>query len=245
MPVQIHLHCAPQEARDNIPTSLQQESNFLDSCARLICSVTVRSPPILWSRSRPSASNTGCRWQDITNATCLIIMSHQSSYLDGSTYHRKYPYDDQHPQFSFSTLLAYITLSVALIYYIVINLGSSPSSVFDSLWGLLVYITPYRLITALQSSSVTYAGIGNDQPGDENKMQRRAAKSEALRSFLGFNGDGVLARLCHSTASLEPKGAQRPPGLGNWDNSCYQNSVIQVGNNRPSRFTIASSEERV
>ncbi|KAH0547584.1 hypothetical protein FGG08_000309 [Glutinoglossum americanum] len=61
-----------------------------------------------------------------------------------------------------------------------------------------------------------------------------AAKSQALRRILGLDGGGILEKLnlarnrtAFSTVVKDHhEGA--PPGLGNWDNSCYQNSVIQA-----------------
>ncbi|KAF7118878.1 hypothetical protein CNMCM5793_008510 [Aspergillus hiratsukae] len=59
------------------------------------------------------------------------------------------------------------------------------------------------------------------------------AKSEAMQRILGLNNSSLSAFIPSSTtfsgfstALLGPKD-NLPPGLGNWDNSCYQNSIIQ------------------
>ncbi|KAI9759760.1 MAG: hypothetical protein M1835_000318 [Candelina submexicana] len=162
-------------------------------------------------------------------------MSFQNSYLEQSTSQNRqsYTYDGQLPHSSFGTLLAYITLSLVFVYYVVTNLGLSAAPISELVWELLVRITPYRLITASQSSTSEAFRERDDGSGNVNMMQRHAAKSEALRNFLGFDGRNVFATLYRTPESSRVTGAQvvaheAPPGLGNWDNSCYQNSVIQA-----------------
>ncbi|KAI9718081.1 MAG: hypothetical protein M1812_004339 [Candelaria pacifica] len=164
-------------------------------------------------------------------------MSFQENFLDKSTYqHRGYTYDDQQSHSFISTLLAYTTISLLLVYYLVTNLGFSPSSMLEPIWEVLVHITPYRLIKPIQSSNAENVGIGSDEPGNEDIMQRHAAKSEALKRFLGLDGGSLLRSFHHTTESVGLKVTQTkgPPGLGNWDNSCYQNSVIQALASLPS-----------
>lgn len=60
-----------------------------------------------------------------------------------------------------------------------------------------------------------------------------ASKSSAMRRIFGLNGTGILSTI-QRTRTISNVGSvfkARPsnslPGLGNWDNSCYQNSVLQ------------------
>jgi ubiquitin carboxyl-terminal hydrolase 1 len=66
----------------------------------------------------------------------------------------------------------------------------------------------------------------------------RAAKSDALRRILGMdNGGGIIGSVSQvgrkglssfSSAAMGSRAAgDQPPGLGNYDNSCYQNSILQ------------------
>ena len=69
--------------------------------------------------------------------------------------------------------------------------------------------------------------------------QTHAAKSEALRRMCGLGGNAVMQRMpgegimrrasagVFSTGSRGQVTSDAPAGLGNWDNSCYQNSVLQ------------------
>ena len=58
-------------------------------------------------------------------------------------------------------------------------------------------------------------------------------KSEALRAVFGLHNPLSRSPLelwtlgSPRSTSLGKTVSERPPGLGNWDNSCYQNSVIQ------------------
>ena len=58
-----------------------------------------------------------------------------------------------------------------------------------------------------------------------------AAKAHALHRMLGQSGVPMALRKARSLSGLEaiiPATKEvGPPGLGNWDNSCYQNSILQ------------------
>lgn len=110
----------------------------------------------------------------------------------------------------------------------------APQEVF---WNALVYVLPTRLLLDAARRRELHA----------NGMlsQTHAAKSDALRRMLGLGGttaishpptgDGlsmssVMRRA--STSILRVRNpaitSDAPAGLGNWDNSCYQNSVLQA-----------------
>lgn len=69
--------------------------------------------------------------------------------------------------------------------------------------------------------------------------QRHAAKSDAFRRVVGLGGNvllqggesigmgSVMRRASMATKIVTPT-SDAPAGLGNWDNSCYQNSVLQA-----------------
>ncbi|KAH0498134.1 hypothetical protein TgHK011_005407 [Trichoderma gracile] len=103
------------------------------------------------------------------------------------------------------------------------------------LWDALVFLTPAPLLFALDdwmdSSSAT-------RPMRETTNQsNHAAKSEAMRRVMGLDRqDGVMNSVLRArTRALSMTGSvlglkmdsDRPAGLGNRDNSCYQNSVLQ------------------
>jgi ubiquitin carboxyl-terminal hydrolase 1 len=128
------------------------------------------------------------------------------------------------------TVLAYVALSAALAYYALSYMRLLPSPL-GVMWHFLVHIMPSKVIFLLDSF---FSGPQDVQPGDATKSAKHTAKDQALRRLLGLDGAGILAKLnmarggvgFNVAADNSHEGA--PPGLGNWDNSCYQNSVIQV-----------------
>ena len=122
----------------------------------------------------------------------------------------------------YGILLIYIIHQV-LVYFNFPIL--SPQEIF---WNALVYVLPKHFL--LDSA--------RRQELEANSMlsQTHAAKSDALRRMLGMGGSAVMQnmpaggimRRASTTIFSRPKVVSNaPPGLGNWDNSCYQNSVLQ------------------
>ncbi|MCJ1418847.1 hypothetical protein MMC32_005198 [Xylographa parallela] len=133
-----------------------------------------------------------------------------------------------------TTLLAYGVLAVLFFYYVLQSLDYYPLlSIPERAWDILVYMTPSSLVAALDKRTKP-TGQGNaDSPESYSRSRAFATKSEAMRHILGLDGAGMLsnfqrARSLSGMTSIfkaPPKGSL--PGLGNWDNSCYQNSVLQ------------------
>ncbi|KAM0348001.1 hypothetical protein ACHAPU_004504 [Fusarium lateritium] len=105
-----------------------------------------------------------------------------------------------------------------------------------SLWDGLVFVTPEILLNALDTSdsSTTTASSTSMLCAERS---RHAVKSEKMRRILGLDRSGgvmssvfrVRNRALSMTGSVLGLkiDADRPPGLGNMDNSCYQNSILQ------------------
>jgi hypothetical protein len=101
-------------------------------------------------------------------------------------------------------------------------------------WGGFVDLVPERLLFALDPSSNPCSVNADADTELKKPANMQAAKSEVLRKAfrldgLGFfksaKGDGPLRGI---SKLMKASPSDAPPGLGNWDNSCYQNSVIQV-----------------
>lgn len=73
--------------------------------------------------------------------------------------------------------------------------------------------------------------LEDDTAGFDSKGH--ASKSNAIRRILGLDGAGLLTTvqrtrtLSNLGSVFRAKPSSNLPGLGNWDNSCYQNSVLQ------------------
>ena len=142
-----------------------------------------------------------------------------------------------YPVVSSSTTAAYGVLVLIIIYYFLQYLEAHHLPLSELLWNSLVYITPSRMLSALGSdfSSSTPQELeddGFDVPKGFDS-QRHASKSNAMRRLLGLNNNRIMTAV-QRTRTLSDLGSvfkSKPvnslPGLGNWDHSCYQNSVIQ------------------
>ena len=101
------------------------------------------------------------------------------------------------------------------------------------LWNCLVYLTPEKLISLLYPAYNTLLPKDNgDEGAGSSSSNNRPKKSEAMWKFFGLDKTGVLAafqrpRSLPAPIDMAVIESEAPPGLGNWDNSCYQNSILQ------------------
>lgn len=102
----------------------------------------------------------------------------------------------------------------------------------ELLWNAIVFLTPAFLLFAIDRwSNPPLFPIPMLQP----QPTTHAAKSDALRRILRVDQPGGIVasvsqagRRAYSNTFSGSKGDLAPPaGLGNWDNSCFQNSVLQ------------------
>ncbi|KAK4959202.1 ubiquitin-specific protease ubp1 [Elasticomyces elasticus] len=123
--------------------------------------------------------------------------------------------------------LGYSILALYLVHQALAYLDYPILSLPELVWNALVYIVPARLLLDSERRQQL-----REQGG---LSQRQAAKSEALRRMvLGggalshklVGGEGLMRKISILPGNDQPT-SDAPPGLGNWDNSCYQNSVLQ------------------
>lgn len=146
------------------------------------------------------------------------------------------------PYVSWSTATTYVCLTGLVLFQALHYLGYQLPTMTELAWYSLIYLTPSRLISILDNR----AGKSPTEGGSRRSGSwAYAAKSEAMRRALGLKrGEGILNKLQY-TKKLPRIGSffhatsgqglsDNPPGLGNWDNSCYQNSVIQALSSLPS-----------
>ncbi|KAF2489934.1 cysteine proteinase [Lophium mytilinum] len=98
-------------------------------------------------------------------------------------------------------------------------------------WGRFVDLVPERIIFALDPSSNPYPnsmGTELEKPGNmqatKSEVLRKALRLDGLGLFKSPQSDGPLRGI---STLMKGTPSDAPPGLGNWDNSCYQNSVLQ------------------
>ncbi|GAQ42701.1 hypothetical protein AtubIFM61612_002177 [Aspergillus tubingensis] len=126
------------------------------------------------------------------------------------------------------SLVASILVTLITLYFTISYWGPASLSVARIAWNILVHLTPSRLIAALDSQT------RNSDTTDENPLSMTfEAKSEAMQRILGLDDTSFSSLFPRAPAfssfgtSLLSSKNNVPPGLGNWDNSCYQNSIIQ------------------
>ena len=132
---------------------------------------------------------------------------------------------------SYSTPAAYTVLGLLLIYHLLqyIDYTNLPST--ELFWDTIAYIVPSRPIVTRNTdhlcSSNDCAQAAESHPRDH------PSKGNSMRRILGVENRGVidLVQQKATSAGLGSFTSASPtralPGLGNWDNSCYQNSVLQ------------------
>ncbi|KAK2873736.1 hypothetical protein FQN49_002115, partial [Arthroderma sp. PD_2] len=127
--------------------------------------------------------------------------------------------------------IIYALVSLASIYFLLYTFGLSPYTAPRFLWKIVVYLTPSRFVIALDKERVRNTLAAGDTPPSGYPSLRE--KSEAMQRIIGCGANSILPTFPRSRAYsslssvLLGSNEVHPPGLGNWDNSCYQNSIIQ------------------
>lgn len=128
-----------------------------------------------------------------------------------------------------STKGAWIAAGVAIVYCA--YTFSLPSILAGFIWNALILLTPTALVLAVdrrKNPSLYDDPVSSPSTGDTYVF-----KSEAMRRIFGLGSGSVAilpgANSLRRASWLGGLGSKSdaPPGLGNWDNSCYQNSVLQ------------------
>jgi ubiquitin carboxyl-terminal hydrolase 1 len=113
-------------------------------------------------------------------------------------------------------------------------LDSWPSTIKRLIWEALVFLTPARLIYAVEYAMVKHKRLPGEEPGFRPEhFGDHQAKVEALQRILRLDDSQFttafrrVRAFSGITKMIGGTATSRPSGLGNWDNSCYQNSVVQ------------------
>lgn len=135
-----------------------------------------------------------------------------------------------------SVLVPVLVLLVTAAYQFAHNQAASRGrqlpSVGDLIWDGIVFICPAALLYAVDRwVNPPLFPIPMLQP----QPATHAAKSDVLRKILRTDQPGGIVasvseagRRTLSNTFSGPKGkSDQPAGLGNWDNSCFQNSILQ------------------
>lgn len=106
----------------------------------------------------------------------------------------------------------------------------------ELLWDFIIAVTPASLLFAFDDwlHPPMFPVAKSLAPSRESTY---TSKSEALRRILGMDRpDSIINTVAHASrkslsslsgSTLVKRNVQQPPGLGNYDNSCFQNSILQ------------------
>ncbi|RYP32192.1 hypothetical protein DL767_005348 [Monosporascus sp. MG133] len=136
-----------------------------------------------------------------------------------------------------SVIVPILVIVLTLVYR---SLHSSPLSYTrhpgEVLWDFIIAITPAKLLYALDDW-LHPPMFPIAKPSALPRVGTYDSKSDALRRILGMDRpDSIFNSVAHaSRKSLSAlsgstsikRNVQQPPGLGNYDNSCFQNSILQ------------------
>ena len=143
-----------------------------------------------------------------------------------------------YPASSISTTAAYGVLLSLVTYYLLHYFEAYYLPLSELLWNTLVFVTPSQMLSRLDPKFSPSASqdSGNDKDNTPKGFdsQHHASKSNSLRRLMGLDSNTGIMTVVQRTRTLsdlsnvfKSKPLNSLPGLGNWDHSCYQNSVIQ------------------
>ncbi|KAJ9604304.1 hypothetical protein H2200_011138 [Cladophialophora chaetospira] len=123
------------------------------------------------------------------------------------------------------------TLALLVLgYYALSFFDAWPSTIKRTIYEFILYYTPSRLIYAMQYGLLRLGYLTPEdakfKPANFGDM---IAKQEAMRRMFGQPQLPLALQKVRSLSGpfISLSNEIGPPGLGNWDNSCYQNSVLQ------------------
>ncbi|CAI7574833.1 unnamed protein product [Penicillium bialowiezense] len=128
-----------------------------------------------------------------------------------------------------NTVITFTLTALCFVFVLLQYFGLSPISLLHLFWDLLVYITPSRIVVAFDPRMSDNEAVASDS---SLPLQQ---KSDAMVRILGGISASspipfVIQRRSFSALGNALLGSTQdaaPPGLGNWNNSCFQNSIIQ------------------
>ncbi|TDZ40034.1 Ubiquitin carboxyl-terminal hydrolase 1 [Colletotrichum spinosum] len=138
-----------------------------------------------------------------------------------------------------SVIVSLVALVLTALYSVFGASALPPTTILyragRALWHIFVWLTPYDALTLIEGW--LHPPLV-PRPMLQNQARTHAAKSQLLRTILGMDRQGgIMGTVSQvgirglssvSDAMMGFKGSSdNPPGLGNLDNSCYQNSILQ------------------
>lgn len=136
---------------------------------------------------------------------------------------------------NFNTYAPAAVLLVAILYATLLAFGIDIRLLPRLAWNVLVYFTPWRVIHIFEKEAQAVSGgLSKFRPnrsfGEKNATMKRIVgldKPGNLVQAVAQAGKRRLSMVPGVSAIMSGRAGGGPAGLGNYDNSCYQNSVLQ------------------
>lgn len=129
-----------------------------------------------------------------------------------------------------SAVLAYLTLLAIFTYHLINYIRPRSATLAARARKCLYFILPHSAMSLLGGSHSIFNRSFTAAEGSASLVPKHGP----LNALLSLSRAGLRQGAPHerSMANGYDEGNnisdEAPPGLGNWDNSCYQNSVLQV-----------------
>lgn len=155
-----------------------------------------------------------------------------SQYNDddpGFTYHQDYYESGPSTSKAPVILVLVVVLFSTFLYQTPYRPSFSLMSLRRSLWDFTVYVTPYSLLEILDRDGSLDSLPILKSAATQSSVSTHDLKSEKMRRLFRLDrGAGIIGTVAQKGMRLSLLTREdTPAGLGNWDNSCYQNSVLQ------------------
>ncbi|CAG8107325.1 unnamed protein product [Penicillium olsonii] len=128
-----------------------------------------------------------------------------------------------------NSLIAFIITVLCFVFIALDYYRLTPISFLHICWDLVVYITPSRIVVALDPCMADTEAVaqGSSLPpqAKSDAMMRILGGISASSPFPALPGPQTLSTFGNALLGSTRNAA--PPGLGNWNNSCFQNSLVQ------------------
>ncbi len=165
-------------------------------------------------------------------------------------YNSPYPRSLHYQSSEDSTAVTRVTTTIALLvlgYYALSFFELWPSTFRRRAYETFLDFIPPQLLVLMQSVMARVSFLSRDSTRFRvEDLSSRQAKSDVLRQLLGLENSRITtvvrkARTFSGIDNILPPSTEiGPAGLGNWDNSCYQNSVLHGFASMPAFYTFVS-----
>ena len=145
----------------------------------------------------------------------------RTSYLES---HQVSNESYQSPTYAFAVL--YLLVASIVVYLNLLRSSSSTPAWYENFWGKFCFTITWPVCVFIEICTFSFKSLtGNDDGGRSICGSLLSSPLIYIQLWNWIVNHTSLRKLWFSQQENK---LREPPGLGNLDNSCYQNAVIQV-----------------